>query len=83
MPGPTQTVAEGATVTLDSALSSDPEGEHAELLLWSTQADVTLDDATSASPSFTAPVAAGERSVNCCSAWKVSDASGNVSTNHR
>ena len=54
--GPTQTVDEGATVTLNGNASSDPEGEtltHS----WTQTAgpDVTLDDNTAATSTFTAP----------------------------
>ena len=54
--GQTQTVAEGATVTLNGNASSDPEGEtltHS----WTQTAgpDVTLDDNTTATSTFTAP----------------------------
>ena len=51
--GPDQTVAEGATVTLDGRGSSDP-GEVLSYS-WFSRSDVELDDQLSATPSFTAP----------------------------
>ena len=53
--GPDQTVAEGATVTLDGSASSDPENSPLTFA-WSAPPGVTLDDATAIRPTFTAPV---------------------------
>ena len=48
-------VAEGATVTLDGTGSSDPEGETLTYAWTHSNTGITLDDATSANPTFTAP----------------------------
>ena len=53
--GPDQTVAEGATVTLDGSASFDPESSPLTFA-WSAPPGVTLDDATAIRPTFTAPV---------------------------
>ena len=52
--GVPQTVDEGELVTLDGAGSSDPEGEDLDFA-WIAPDGVTLDDAASATPGFTAP----------------------------
>jgi hypothetical protein len=54
--GSDQTVNEGDTVSLDGSGSSDPDGT-VESYSWTQTAgtQVTLDDASSATPSFTAP----------------------------
>lgn len=61
--GTAQTVSEGATVTLDGSASGDPDQGQTEQLTyqWSAPAGVTLSDATAKRPSFTAPVADGDR----------------------
>ena len=51
--GDAQTVDEGVPVTL-SGSGTDPEGETLTYA-WTAPSDVTLDDATAASPTFTAP----------------------------
>lgn len=59
--GPDQTVAAGATVTLDGTGSSDPDPGDTLAYTWTqTEGDpVSLSDATAAQPAFTAPDAAG------------------------
>ena len=54
--GDNQTVAEGATVTLNGSASSDSEGEDL-IYAWtqSSGTNVTLNDASAESPTFTAP----------------------------
>jgi hypothetical protein len=52
--GADQSVNEGATVTLDGSLSSDPDGT-AVTLLWTAPAGITLSSATATKPTFTAP----------------------------
>jgi peptidoglycan/xylan/chitin deacetylase (PgdA/CDA1 family) len=57
--GPAQTVAAGATVTLDGSGSSDPNG-HSLTYQWTQTAGpaVTLSSPTAAKPTFTAPASA-------------------------
>ncbi len=52
--GPDQTVNEGVFVQLDGSGSYDPEGLPLTYL-WTTPAEITLDDPTIVDPSFTAP----------------------------
>ena len=52
--GSDQTVSEGSTVTLDGSGSSDPDGETISYS-WTAPAGITLQNAETASPSFTAP----------------------------
>ena len=52
--GDDQTVPEGTMVYLDGSESYDPDGQEITYL-WTTPPEITLDDATSPTPSFTAP----------------------------
>lgn len=52
--GQGQTVDEGATVTLDGSLSSDPDGDSLTFS-WTAPAGIVLSDATVAAPTFIAP----------------------------
>jgi hypothetical protein len=63
--GPDQTVASGATVTLDGSGSSANGGSPIASYQWTQTSgpSVTLDDPTSESPSFTAPVTATEEDL--------------------
>ena len=54
--GPNETVAEGATVTLDGSRSVDPEGHPLDYTWSQTDGpDVALDAGDTATPTFTAP----------------------------
>ena len=55
--GPDQEVAPGATVTLDGSASHDPDDDPITGYAWTQTAgaEVVLDDASSATPTFTAP----------------------------
>lgn len=55
--GPDQDVNLGATVTLDGSASTDPWGDPLTYAWTVVEGDVTLDDATAVSPTFTATVA--------------------------
>ena len=75
-----QTVAEDKTVTLDGAGSSDPEGENLTFE-WTTQDDVTLTGANTATASFTAPeLMVNDEDIELVFTLTVSDASGNSAT---
>ena len=52
--GVNQTVSAGATVQLNGSSSSDPDGSVVSYS-WTAPAGITLDNATAADPSFTAP----------------------------
>ncbi len=55
--GPTQTVTEGITVTLDASNSTDPDGDIASYLWEQTGGPaVTLSDASAIQPTFTSPI---------------------------
>ncbi len=78
--GDPQTVAEGATVTLNGSGSTDPEGEALTYAWTQTSGEtVTLSDTTAASPTFTAPEQLTEDAVLVFS-LTVTDARGLAST---
>ena len=77
--GPAQTVAEGATVTLAGS-GSDPEGDAIVRYLWIAPNSVTLDDASSATPSFIAPAQLVD-DLELSFSLTVTDARGGVSVN--
>ena len=52
--GPDQSVIEGATVSLDGSLSSDPDGNPLTYK-WTAPSGITLSSATASKPTFTAP----------------------------
>ncbi len=60
--GDDTTIKQGAVATLDGTNSFDPENDSPLFFSWTQVAGTTvvLDDPTSANPSFTAPVAAGD-----------------------
>ena len=53
--GPDRIVIMGSTVSLDGTGSTDPDGDTPLTYQWAAPQGITLDDATSATPSFTAP----------------------------
>ncbi len=57
--GPDQAVDERTTVTLDGSASSDPEGDQISYS-WTAPSDITLSNASAASPTFTAPEVASD-----------------------
>jgi len=63
--GPDQTVAQGAVVTLNGTGSSDPDSGDTITYSWAKLSgpDVTLPNAASASPTFTAPTSAENYSL--------------------
>ncbi|MEP3507349.1 MAG: Ig-like domain-containing protein [Litoreibacter sp.] len=80
--GPAQTVASGtAPVTLDGSGSSDPDAGQTLTYAWTAPAGTTLTGATTATPSFTAPVLnAGDASVDLVFSLTVTDNLGLPST---
>jgi hypothetical protein len=81
--GADQAVASGASVTLDGSTSADPDGE-AITLSWTqtTGPNVVLTGATTALPTFTAPVvAAGSPTATLGFALVVTDAHGSATAN--
>ena len=57
--GPDQTVSEGAVVTLDGSKSSGPDGS-AISYRWTSPSNITLQGASTAFPTFTAPEVTGD-----------------------